>query len=247
MQLNKIYNGDTRDLVKQVDTESIDLIVSDIPYKIVQGGDATGVWRDKQMGGVMAKHGFTTGNYDLVKKGKIFEHNDIEFHEYLPELYRVLKQSGHCYLMINARNLKDLQQACEDAGFIYQQLLVWDKRSATPNRYYMNACEFILMLRKGAAKSINDMGASNLIRVPNIIGTKRHPTEKPVVLMEYLIKQSSKQGDLVLDPFCGSGSTCIAAKNAGRKYLGFEIDQQYYEIACQRMTEPKKVSLFNEF
>lgn len=65
--------------------------------------------------------------------------------------------------------------------------------------------------------------------------------------MEYLIKQSSKQGDLVLDPFCGSGSTCIAAKNAGRKYLGFEIDQKYYEIACQRMTEPKEVSLFNEF
>lgn len=140
MQLNKIYSGDTRELVKQVEDESIDLIVSDIPYKIVQGGDATGVWRDKQMGGIMAKHGFTTGNYDLVKKGKIFEHNDIEFHEYLPELYRVLKQSGHCYLMINARNLKDLQQACEDAGFIYQQLLVWDKRSATPNRYYMNAC-----------------------------------------------------------------------------------------------------------
>lgn len=59
MELNKIYNGDTRDLVKQVETESIDLIVSDIPYTIVQGGDATGVWRDKQMGGIMSKHGFS--------------------------------------------------------------------------------------------------------------------------------------------------------------------------------------------
>lgn len=247
MELNKIYNGDTRELIKQVESESIDLIVSDIPYTIIQGGDAKGFWRDRQMGGVMAKHGFTTGNYELVKKGKIFEHNDIKFHEYLPELYRVLKQSSHCYLMINARNLKELQQACEDAGLIYQQLLVWDKRNATPNRYYTNACEFILMLRKGAAKNINDMGARNLISVPNIIGTKRHPTEKPVVLMEYLIKQSSKQGDLVLDPFCGSGSTCLAAKNTGRNYIGFEIDQNYHEIACKRMTEPQKVSLFNDY
>ena len=70
----------------------------------------------------------------------------------------------------------------------------------------MGGYELILMLRKGGAKPINNMGTSNIIKIPNIIGKKQHPTEKPIKLMEVLIENSSNEGDLVLDPFMGSGS-----------------------------------------
>ena len=70
-------------------------------------------------------------------------------------LFNVLKDNTHCYIMINARNLMELQQEAEKVGFKFQQLIVWNKGNSIPNRYYLNSCEFILMLRKGAAKNIN--------------------------------------------------------------------------------------------
>lgn len=112
----------------------------------------------------------------------------------------------------------------------------------------MNQLEFILMLRKGAAKNVNDMGISNCLSCPNIIGKGArgcHPTEKPVALMELLIKQSSNAGDIVLDPFAGSGSTLIAAKRCERRYIGFEIDPEYYQMAQKRLDyEPQQAALF---
>ena len=107
--------------------------------------------------------------------------------------------------MINPRNLKELQQSAEDAGFIFQNLIVWDKGNSVPNKYYLNAYELILMLRKGKAKNINNMGTKNILRVPNIIRTKKHPTEKPAELMQILVENSSNPGDTVLDPFMGVG------------------------------------------
>lgn len=248
---SRICLGDCRDLFKDLPDESIDLVLSDVPYKVISGGDAKGIWRDKMMGGCMAKHSTNfvgdEESYNLVRQGKIFAHNDIEFKEFLPDVWRVLKMDSHCYLMVNGRNLKDLWQAAEDAGFVYQQLLVWNKGTATPNRYYMNACEYILMLRKGQAVSINDMGMWNVLNVPNVPAEKKHPTGKPVGLMEILIRQSSEPDDIVLDPFMGSGSTCLAAKNLNRRYIGFEIDPKYYGIAEQRLAEKSTVSLFESF
>ena len=116
-------------------------------------------------------------------------------------MYRVMKQNTHSYIMINARNLKELQVECEKVGFEFQQLLVWEKGNATPNRYYLNAYECILMLKKGNAKSINNMGMTNLLKVPNIKGNKIHPTQKPVDLMRVFVENSSDVGDVVLDPF----------------------------------------------
>ena len=247
--IDSISLGDTRELIKELADESVDLVVSDIPYRCVSGGDAKGVWRDKMCGRMLAKHGRDNreSDYDNVKKGKLFDHNDIDFSEWMSEVWRVLKMDSHCYLMVNGRNLKDLWLEAERSGFMYQQLLVWDKGNATPNRYYMNGCEFILMLRKGMATNVNDMGMSNLLSVPNIVANKLHPTGKPVELMEILIRQSSDPDDVVLDPFAGSGSTLLAAKRLCRHYIGFEIDQKYYDIAVKRLTEKTGVSLFEKF
>lgn len=253
MQLNRIYHEDCLVGLKQITTESIDLVVSDIPYRIVGGGCGS---TDKEPSGILGKArgknisnvGFFDGRSDYVRAGKLFKHNDIEFSEWLPDVYRVLKNGTHCYLMVNARNLKDLQVEAEKVGFTFQQLLVWRKDNLVMNKYYMNQLEFILMLKKGAARNVNDMGISNCLSCPNIIGKGKdhHPTAKPIALMEVLIKQSSNVGDVVLDPFAGGGSTLIAAKRLERQYIGFEIDKQYYDMANRRLTqEPQQTTMFN--
>jgi site-specific DNA-methyltransferase (adenine-specific) len=144
--------------------------------------------------------------------------------------------------MINARNLKDLQVDCEKAGFVFQNLLAWDKKNKTPNKYYMQQMEFILLLSKRPARNINDMGSSTLISVPNV-RNKLHPTQKPILLLEHLIKNSSNEEDVVLDPFMGAGSTAVAAKNLKRKYIGTEIDENYFLISQERLKEKRTESL----
>lgn len=188
------------------------------------------------LGGVLSDNDPTT----YAIQGKLFKHNDIEFKDWLPEVYRVLKDNTHCYIMINARNLKDLQIEAEKVGFEFQQILIWDKGNATPNRYYLNAFEMILMLRKGNAKNINNMGTTNIIRTKNIIGNKFHPTEKPVELMEILVENSSNENDLVMDCFMGAGATGIACRNLNRNFIGIEIDERYYKIAQDRIEKEKQ-------
>lgn len=227
-----IKQGDCLELMGELDRNSVDLVVTDCPYKIVSGGCTTQP-RDDEPSGIFNRRAKLTK--DNAKSGKLFDCNDIEFEKWLPGIYKVLKPNSHCYIMVNSRNLSKLQQAAEDVGFKFQNLLVWDKGNVTPNRYYMQGCEYILMLRKGKAKNINNMGTSNVLRVPNIIGKKVHPTEKPVDLMKILIENSSNEGDLVLDPFMGSGSTGVACINTNRKFIGFELDEKYFEIAKERI------------
>lgn len=267
----KLYNEDCLEILKELEDESVDLVITDCPYHICSGGcsnEAVTVGRYTQTGGVLRKlqtpkvdengnQYYTEGSKHIslfgilndatstyTKQGKLFKHNDIEFSEWLPNIYRVLKNGSHCYIMINPRNLKDLQQAAEDAGFIFQNLLIWDKGNATPNKYYMNAYEIILMLRKGKAKNINEMGTTNILRVPNIIGNKKHPTEKPIELMEILVKNSSLENEVVLDPFMGAGSTGVACKYNNRDFIGIEIDEKYFNIAKDRMLNERRNSLF---
>lgn len=81
------------------------------------------------------------------------------------------------------------------------------------------------------------MGSTNIIRVPNIIGNKKHPTEKPVKLMQILIANSSKPGDVVMDCFMGAGSTGVACVIGGRDFIGIEIDEKYFNVAKERIDE----------
>ena len=247
LKLNYLYNGDCRELLKTYPDNFFDCVVSDIPYLLATGGATTG--KDGVPQGMLSKDrlkiskdlkykwiksGNDIDNKLLYESGKFFE-NVPKFDEWLPELYRVVKDGSHIYLMINSRNLKELQQKAEKVGFKFLNLLVWVKNNATPNKYFMQKCEFILMLRKGFAKNINDMGTDNVFVSRNPIGNKFHPTEKPVELMKSFISQSTKAGDVVLDMFCGSGSTLIAAKELGLNYVGAEIEKRYYDIAISRL------------
>ena len=235
----KLYNQDCLEVFKGIKDNSIDLVVTDCPYHIVSGGctnNAVTVGRYINTGEVLSKRSKATGQ-TYVRQGKIFEHNDIEFNDWLPEVYRILRPETHFYVMINPRNLKDLWQWAEEAGFIFQQLIVWDKGNTTPNKWYLNCYELILMLRKGKAKNINLMGCKNIIRIPNITRIKQHPTEKPVDLMRLLIENSSQEGEIVMDPFMGVGGTGIACKRTNRSFIGVEIDEKYFNIAKSRIEE----------
>lgn len=237
----KIDNKDCLEVMKDIPDNSIDCAVIDPPYKIVAGGCRKVA--DKECSGIFNKRrdNKRTDWVDEVRTGKMFKHNEIKFSDWLPELFRVLKDKSHCYLMINSRNLKDLQVEAEKAGFKFQNLLIWDKGNVTPNRYYMQGFECILMLRKGGAKTINDRGSSNILRVPNIIGNKKHPSEKPVELLQIMIRNSTNEGDTVIDPFMGSGSTGVAAVNTNRKFVGIELDENYFKIAEARIKETEQL------
>lgn len=233
--LSQIFNESCLDTMQRLDDESIDLIVTDCPYKIVAGGitvDSNG--RFVADCGKSSKRWIKKGENQVpsaVKSGAMFAHNDITFDEWLPECYRILKPSTHAYVMINGRNLKDLQVAAENAGFVYQNLLVWKKNNATPNKYFMQNGEFILMLSKRPARSINNLGEQTVFEIPNYIGNKYHPSEKPVELMKRLIEASSSIGDIVYDPFMGSGAVAKACIELDRQWIGSEIDTEYVEIS----------------
>ena len=101
-------------------------------------------------------------------------------------------------------DLKELQQTAENVGFKFQNIIIWNKGNSTPNRYYLNAYEMILMLRKGSAKNINNMGTKNIIDIKNIRG-KTHPTEKPVELNKIFISNSTKNPQIILRVKGGNG------------------------------------------
>lgn len=219
----KIQNGDCLKYIKDIKSESVDLVVTDVPYKVISGGKPT---HKGQPSGILSKN-----------DGKIFENNDIKPSEYMSELYRVLKEETHCYIFINFINLQEMMVEAEKAGFKLHTLLVWKKNNKTPSRWYMKNQEYILFMRKGKAKKVKDAGVGHILEFNNIIGNKTHPCEKPVELLKLLIDNSSEIGDVVLDPFMGTGSCGVASLELKRRFIGFELDNDYFKIAKQRMED----------
>jgi site-specific DNA-methyltransferase (adenine-specific) len=226
METNTIFNCDFIDGVKSIPDKSIDLIVTDPPYKVTAkgcSGSMSGYWTNSKS-----------------NKGIIFDNNNTDIDNYIDELYRVLKDDTHCYIMCNQLNLPHFLDVITKSKFHYVKCLIWDKCNKICGRYYMNCFEYIILLRKGGDRPINDCGTPDILRVPNIKtknddGTNIHDSEKPIHLMEILIQNSSNEGDLVLDPFIGSGTTAISCLNLNRKFIGFEIDKKFFGIAQGRI------------
>lgn len=218
----EIKNGNALEFLYMLEDESIDLIVTDPPYKIITGGNSNGK-NSKRPQGILS------GNRELMKVVPRFK-------DWLPECYRVLKNNTHAYFMVNSSNLLEMMNEVTHAGFKIHNILIWEKNNCTPSQYYMKNCEYIIFCRKGKAKYINNLGDSKTVHFyKNIIGNKVHPTEKPVDLMQFYIENSSNIGDTVLDPFMGSGSTGVAANICGRYFIGYEIVDEYFNIAKSRL------------
>ena len=214
-----LYFGDCRIILPTL--SPVDCIVSDLPYKLTSGGKFTG-----EMGGKFAKE-------DYDNSGNMVD-CAIEFSEFMPLLARVLEQ-GHAYFMVNNRYVGRVENAALAAGFRFHNWLVWDKITGTPNRWYMKNCEFTLFVFRGTAQYINDMGSRQLLACPNVIDGE-HETQKPVPLMRHYIENSTNQGDTVLDPFMGSGTTGVAALQRSRRFIGIESNPVHFETACRRIT-----------
>lgn len=227
----ELVRGNAIELMAKIKDESIDMVVTDPPYRVTARGNAGNT------GGMMQKK--------LSMQGKIFEHNDINPIEYIPELYRVLKDGSHCYIMTNHVNLQEMLNVATECGFKFIKSLIWNKGNKIMGRFYMSQFEYILFFRKGKGKQINNCGTADILNVANRKtkdkdGKNIHDTEKPVELMRILIENSTQKGEIVLDPFVGVGSTAIACKKLNRKFIGFEIDENYYNIACTRINEYRR-------
>ena len=234
MEINKIYNEDCLEGMKRIADGTVDLVVTDPPYRTTArgtNGNSGGMLKDK-----------------LTKKGKIFKYNDILPEQYIPELYRILKDGSHCYIMTNNLNLIKMLNTAVESGFHFVKSLVWNKGNKIMGHSYMGQFEYILFLRKGKFKKINNCGTSDIISVKQsktkgLDGKNMHDTEKPVELMRVLIENSSQLGETVLDPFIGIGSTIIACINTNRNFIGFEIDSKYYKVANERINKLKEIEM----
>lgn len=233
-----LYLGDARQIVHELPKAA--LVVSDAPYRLTSGGRGQPSAEHKpMMGGWMA-------GYD--NRGAVTV-CDIDWDDIAGVCRDGLLPTGDCYLMANDKNLFEAHRAALAAGFRFHNLLVWHKVCATANRWFMKDCEFTLYLYRGPARTILTPGEKQLSRVPQRDETS-HPTEKPVLEMERYIRASARPGELVLDPFMGSGTTGVAAIRAGRRFVGIEIDRRWFDVACERIgretATPRTKALFDD-
>jgi site-specific DNA-methyltransferase (adenine-specific) len=239
--LNQIILGDCLDTLKQIYQNSIDCIFSDVPYIISSGGHPLssgfgGTKRIRKIGDEKISR--------LHKQGKIFNHNDISETEYLPLLFNVLKEQGHIYLMTNHLHLASIVKEMEKVGFKINNILVMRKNNCVTNQWYMKDIEFTIFARKGSAKPIKNMGIKSCIDVI-MPEDKIHDTQKPLDYVKLLINNSSKKGDIILDPFSGSGTTAIACYDLGLDFICIEKDIEYHRLSVERLeTHKKQLKLF---
>ncbi len=222
IELNRIYNEDCLEGMKRIPDGSVDLVLTDPPYKLIGGGRKNTILPSR--------------NTPFTKSGECFATKTLPFADWMPEIYRVLKPSRYAFFMSNDRNMKDLWESCENAGFKFCEVLVMSKNTAVPGCYFYKSCEFILMFRKGAYKKLEFFGTKSVFTVKMPTGkNKNHPTEKPVSMLQEIAEITTKDGNVVLDPFMGSGSTGVACINTGRNFIGFELDKHYCDIANERI------------
>ena len=209
--------GDCLERMKEIPDGSVDLILTDPPYKVITGG----------RGGNGRPSGILLNNGQLMQCIPKFD-------EWLRWCFRVLKEDSHAYFMSNLTNLEEMLTSVRRAGFLVHNLLVWEKNNCTPSQWYMKNCEYVIFCRKGKAKYINNIGSKTVHKFENP-RNKVHPTEKPADLMGMYIENSSEHGEVVLDLFMGSGTTGVACVNTGRKFIGIEMDERYFNVAKDRL------------
>jgi len=214
LQTNKLYCGDSLELLKYLDSDTIDLVVTDPPYGME-----------------------FRSNYRKVRYEHIANDENVDWtSQMVDELYRVMKPDTALYWFCSFHSI-DIFLAELKKKFNIKNILIWEKNNTGMGDLtgsYAPKYEMIIFAHKGR-RLLNGRRDPDILHF-NRTGNKNHPTEKPVDLLKYLIEKSSEVGDVVLDPFLGSGSTAVACLYANRKYIGIEIDPTHYEVAHQRVT-----------
>jgi site-specific DNA-methyltransferase (adenine-specific)/modification methylase len=237
----KLYLGDSYELISEIPTASIDLILTDPPYNLSR---------------------YSTGNIRLSWRkdinNDVADWDKVEFRpsDWVSEFKRILKPTGNIFAFCSYNLIGKWHEAF-DPEFDTFQFFVWHKTNPVPKVLragFLNSCELIVcMWNKGHTWNFSSQREMhNFIEAPICMGSERvrnpfHPTQKPVRVLEHIIKIASKEGDVVFDPFMGVGSTGVAALNLGRKFIGIEIDENYFRAAERRIREAAaKLKLFKQ-
>jgi site-specific DNA-methyltransferase (adenine-specific) len=213
--------GDAVEWLRKVPDASVDLVVTDPPYESLEKHRAVGTT-------TRLKHSKASSN-DWFE---IFP--NTRFEELFNEVWRVLKKNTHFYLYCDAETMFVAKPIAEQVGFKFWKPIVWDKKKIGMGYHYRARYEFVLFFEKGKRK-LNDLGIPDIIEAPRIY--RGYPTEKPPEVSEVLVTQSTVPGELVVDPFMGSGSVGVAAVRSGRNFIGNDLCAEAVEIARTRLVE----------
>jgi site-specific DNA-methyltransferase (adenine-specific) len=234
-----VYRVDCVDLMRLIPAESVDAIFADPPYRLSSGG-------------VTVK----SGRLAPVDKGS-WDHSmglakDHEFNvRWLHAARRALKPDGTLWVTGTHHIIFSLGFALQRLGFRIINSLIWQKPDPVPNALhtaFTHAHETLIWASKGKRYTFNydlinspdpTIQVSSVWRIPTVPRSEKlhgyHPTQKPLRLVRRALLASTQEGDLVFDPFCGSGTTAVAAKEAGRFFVGAELDEEFCELAGRRI------------
>ena len=205
--------GDCLERMKEIPDGSVDMILTDPPYGM-----------DFQ------------SNHRKISHKKIKNDLDLSWLEvWVDEIFRVAANNTAHYVFCSFHNVDKFKQALE-SRFKIKNMLIWEKNNTSMGDLkgdFAPKYEMIIFIHKGR-RLINGKRDSNILKFSRT-GNKLHPTQKPVDLLEYLLTKFSDEKQTVLDPFMGSGSTGVAAKNLNRNFIGIEMDEGYFKIAQDRI------------
>lgn len=224
-----LHLGDTYEVIKKIPTASIDLILTDPPYNLSP---------------------YSTGNIELSWRKDMNNHvadwDQVAFKpiDWVEEFKRILKPNGNIFAFCSYNLIGKWHEAF-DSEFDTFQFMVWHKTNPPPKIFkagFLNSCELIVcMWNKGHTwnfgnqKEMHNFIQTSICMRPERLKEPHHPTQKPVKVLEHIIKIASKEGDAVFDPFMGVGSTGIAALNLDRNFIGVELDKVFFRAAESRL------------
>lgn len=208
----KLYQGDCLEVMKQIPDGSVDCVLTDPPYGI----------------------GYCSGRRKIKHKKMGNDERLNWLPDFINELQRISKDDACWYIFCSWHNIDVFKQAIERVRNI-KNILVWNKNNHGSGDLFCDyAPKYELIIFCNKRRRLNGK------RIPNVLNfakakTNIHPTQKPVDLCELLIEKSTNVGDVVLDPFMGSGTTGVACKNLNRKFIGIELDEEYFKTAEKRI------------
>ena len=247
----RLYQGDALELLHRAKSETFDLIFADPPYFLSSGGITC------QSGRMVSVN---KGEWD---KTATFEQIHAFNLNWLRECHRLLKPDGAIWVSGTHHNIYSVGFALQTLGFKVLNDIAWHKTNPPPHlacRYFTHAHETLIWARKAPkskhyfdyATMKRDNGDKQMQSVWKLPAPARwekrlgkHPTQKPEILLDRIIRAASREGDLILDPFCGSGTTGAVAARLGRRFVGFEMESQYLELARQRMEDETQIQAEN--
>lgn len=215
----QLYQQDAVEWLSSLADNSIDLLITDPPYESLEKHRKIGTT-------TRLKNSKSSSNqwFDIFPNQR--------FQILLEQAYRVLKPNSHFYLFCDQETMFYIKPIAEQVGFKFWKPIVWDKVAIGMGYHYRARYEFILFFEKGKRKLTN-------LSIPDVLEFKRvyrgYPTEKPVALIKTLIEQSSVEGDIVADPFFGSGSTLVAAQQLQRQAWGNDISDAAHQHLRDRV------------